>query len=535
VAVLYVSIYAAFNFYRLIEHGAAFTMMCGVTLVAAALADAEDAQLLALFAVGGGFLTPFLLADAGANEQALFGYDTVLIAGAMLMARRRRWPALNAVSYFFTVFTVAAWLLVWYRPATYLATELFITLFCAMFVYAAVERRGADDPLARAVQLVLTSAPALYYLASLGVLSSHPPALVVYLVGVSILGALIGARTGAPVRVVALALSAVPLLLWSATARAQVWMDAGLVGWAAIFAVNLAGLLEATLRDEAPFLDLDVVQLHSNGLAAYFGIYLLLSPGSLSSAAAAAFGLALLSVVAAVAVGGERRDEALHFIALGLTLLSIAFGIQLEGAWLTTAWAVEGAAIVYLALRESRTWLWFGGFALFAIAAARLLALQSAPPASDETVLLNARALTGLLVTALAYLLAKAHERRAPSAAGVLLVSANALALLVLTSEINAYWASAARRQGRTLAREMMLSITWAGYAMFLILAGFRKRYAPLRYLAIMLFAFTIAKVFLVDLAELDQIYRVLSVVGLGAALLASSYVYQRFRPRGTG
>jgi uncharacterized membrane protein len=37
-----------------------------------------------------------------------------------------------------------------------------------------------------------------------------------------------------------------------------------------------------------------------------------------------------------------------------------------------------------------------------------------------------------------------------------------------------------------------------------------------------------IAKVFLVDVSELSQGYRVLSFIGLGALLLAVSFVYQR-------
>ena len=46
------------------------------------------------------------------------------------------------------------------------------------------------------------------------------------------------------------------------------------------------------------------------------------------------------------------------------------------------------------------------------------------------------------------------------------------------------------------------------------------------------LFALTIGKVFLVDMAELERVYRVLSIIGLGVMLLATSYLYQRFRER---
>ncbi len=44
-------------------------------------------------------------------------------------------------------------------------------------------------------------------------------------------------------------------------------------------------------------------------------------------------------------------------------------------------------------------------------------------------------------------------------------------------------------------------------------------------------FVVTIVKVFAVDLAELDRIYRVLIVIGLGVTLLVTSYLYQRSRP----
>jgi uncharacterized membrane protein len=43
-----------------------------------------------------------------------------------------------------------------------------------------------------------------------------------------------------------------------------------------------------------------------------------------------------------------------------------------------------------------------------------------------------------------------------------------------------------------------------------------------------MVFVVTIVKVFAIDLAELERIYRVMSVIGLGVALLLTSYLYQK-------
>jgi len=61
-----------------------------------------------------------------------------------------------------------------------------------------------------------------------------------------------------------------------------------------------------------------------------------------------------------------------------------------------------------------------------------------------------------------------------------------------------------------------------------LLAAGFWRRSAFLRWQALLLLAVSIGKVFLVDVSELSQGYRILSFLGLGALLLAVSFVYQR-------
>jgi uncharacterized membrane protein len=49
---------------------------------------------------------------------------------------------------------------------------------------------------------------------------------------------------------------------------------------------------------------------------------------------------------------------------------------------------------------------------------------------------------------------------------------------------------------------------------------------------AILLFSVTVLKVLTVDLAGLDALYRILSVLVLGAALLIASFLYARSRRR---
>ncbi len=76
--------------------------------------------------------------------------------------------------------------------------------------------------------------------------------------------------------------------------------------------------------------------------------------------------------------------------------------------------------------------------------------------------------------------------------------------------------------------REFSYSALLHAFGGALLTVGFIKRSPFLRWQALILFAATIAKVFLVDLSELTQGLRILSFICLGVLLLCVSYVYQR-------
>jgi hypothetical protein len=80
--------------------------------------------------------------------------------------------------------------------------------------------------------------------------------------------------------------------------------------------------------------------------------------------------------------------------------------------------------------------------------------------------------------------------------------------------------------------RSAALSVLWAVYAFTAMAWGLWRDYAPLRVGAILLFSVTVLKVLVVDLAGLDALYRILSVLVLGAALLIASFLYARSRQR---
>jgi uncharacterized membrane protein len=797
VAVLYVSIYGAFNFYHLISRPAAFALMAAVTAGAAWLADRQRSQGLALMAIGGGFVTPFLLAGGGDAQVALLSYDAVLVAGTLSLARRQDWWGLNLVSYLGTVLTFAAWAGAYYLPVKYLPTEIFLTLFCGMFLFVLYETRHSLQPLTRFVRRVLWTAPLICYVLSLLNLSTHSVPFLVFLIALAAVGIAAGRTLGSSwVRLVIWAADVPPLFWWIEGHLGSRWITAGLATLAAIYLLNLIAQLDAIVRSEKRLDNVDIGLLHANGLAAAAGAYVLVDAVRSDLTAWVIAGFAAWHAVIAVGLAKRDRADAIHAGALAFTLLTGAIALAFDGAAVTAAWAAEGAAVIWLGLRERRDWLRVGGLLLLTIAILRLVDLEFADPPIDQMLILNSRAACSAFIVVLTYVLAWIHHRErerlgrttevsvalvaaklqllalacseisaywmlhqasrfveraqiivvflldglvivwlglrrreewvrvfgaasvilaglglltiqfepavvgtqvvlnARAAAGVsfvlglyglavlhrrmgqhlgelsfqigiflvaaslftlslltseingyweargeiqrwsitrealhsitwaglgtlivwqglvrrrlglrligwlvlavaiarlvrlgladapidyivlanprvvasavviaclyglaalygrpadspsiavnarpyLFVGANALTLLLFTSEITAFWdlrgvsTTTSVTSGR-FAREVMLSITWAAYATALIVAGIRKRYAPIRYFAMVVFGVTILKVFVIDLAELDRIYRVLSILGLGVMLLVTSYLYQRLRP----
>ena len=81
----------------------------------------------------------------------------------------------------------------------------------------------------------------------------------------------------------------------------------------------------------------------------------------------------------------------------------------------------------------------------------------------------------------------------------------------------------------RLPARDLTSSIAWALYALVLLAVGVARRSMALRWASLGLLVITIAKVFLHDLGELRDLYRVASLLGLAVSLILVSLAYQRF------
>jgi len=110
----------------------------------------------------------------------------------------------------------------------------------------------------------------------------------------------------------------------------------------------------------------------------------------------------------------------------------------------------------------------------------------------------------------------------------------NALILLAVSLEIHNYWwvFHVHRNAPSSENYEMYAQFTYSAWFMIfgaiLLSVGFWRASAFLRWQALVLLAVAIGKVFVVDVSELSQAYRILSFLGLGVLLLGVSFIYQR-------
>ena len=93
---------------------------------------------------------------------------------------------------------------------------------------------------------------------------------------------------------------------------------------------------------------------------------------------------------------------------------------------------------------------------------------------------------------------------------------------------------SQASSSAATFARQASVSVLWTAYGIGLLVWGFTRESAVLRYLALGLLGVTVGKLFTVDLLALDGMYRITGFMALGLVLLAASFLYHRSRRRST-
>jgi uncharacterized membrane protein len=161
---LYLSLWAAFQRYSLIPSSVALVMMLAVTASAAALALAQDAQILAAFALTGGFSTPLLLSTGQNREVALFAYVAILDVATLVLVTFKPWRRLLVMSYAGTLLLYFGWYSEFYNRSQLGLTLGFATAFFAIFAIAPLVTLQPENEIA-----LFASIPAILAFVDAGV------------------------------------------------------------------------------------------------------------------------------------------------------------------------------------------------------------------------------------------------------------------------------------------------------------------------------------------------------------------------------
>ena len=557
-ATFYLCVFFSFQVYHLADQTFCMILAILVTLLAVVMAVAHDAIPIAILAVIGGFLSPVLLSTGTNHPYALFTYIAILDMVAMGVAYFRRWRALDLLSFIGTAAIYLGWHQKFYGPDQMTPALLFTSLFYLIFLLIptlhSLVRRLPET--AEGLTIVVFSA-LFSFLSYYNLLFSEYR----YFLGF-----------------VVLAQALLVLLLFQVWTR-RVGMDSristsfltialGLVTIAIPIQLRLYGIPIAWGTEGAVLVLLGIrfrqIICRVAGLVA-----LVLSAGGLlyrlplhMTPFTPIFNLPFASwsvVIAMTATsafmlhGKEKSEEPWHqpltalsfLLALSMTCLLLSMEVSLfwtinrplpqfriyETGSLIILWSLISVIITsVLARKGARTWMPLS-WVCYAIGAILLFARLGPSTYPSPTLVLNASFLPQLIFLLSLWAGARLYRQLDLnySADVQSLVGHGILALLVALEFVR--WS----HYSSIISPKMsfsLISAAWAMQAFVVIWIGLAKRTALLRYLGFVLFILTVGKTLLIDMSELEKVYRIISFAASGLLLMAAGYFYQRYSSR---
>ena len=297
-------------------------------------------------------------------------------------------------------------------------------------------------------------------------------------------------------------------------------------------------------RQTATFEDLALLTI--NPFVFFATAYHLLNRGHHEWMGVCAIGMALLFAGAAKTLidrAATSRSESLVLIAVALTFVTIAMPIQLRQNWITIAWSVEGLLMLWAGLETKARQLRVSAHILFGLAFIRLVFWDTPGDSRPMfTPVLNKYFLSSLALTLCLFRAASLYKRlgerkqiSAPKLRVVILLVAIVTLWFLMSVETHTFFAARAAAQKlvadasheRWLG-QMALSVLWSVYASSLAAIGFVRRSASVRWASLALFGLTVIKAMLVDIAQLQQFYRIIVFFVLGVLLLVVAWGYNK-------
>ena len=564
IAVLYVSIFAAFSFYGLLDIYPAAGLLFLFSVTAAALALRHDSTALAVIGILGAFAGPFILGaypptptvrqtfTSDASAQIMV-YVAIVDLGVLALSTVRNWRWFTLLALLGSLASFGIWYGEYGEETAVTIVQGSLTAIFLIFIgvttlFHVIWRRAAQE-FDHALMVINAAA---YLGISYGVLwdEFRPWMGVFTLLMAFFYGALAYAviwrgREQANLSIMALGIAAVLLTIavpvqlegpwvsvaWAVEGAALVWLSFTLKMWQlrafgtvvfAVFAIQL--------------LAFDTPGALKAGLTPFYNTYLLSYALGVGATFLTAY---LLWRNRALLMESESALFPI-FLTAGNLFFTLAVFVQVDGVWIAVAWAVEALVLIWLSFRLGLYELRLFGTGLFVGVAVRLLVFNTQIDPEEFRLILNYRMMafaSGIAALYLAALLV-ARERRSvmslekSALVPGLLIGANFLTLWVLSFECIAVVDSGIGGVTGSTAyyvKSLALSLTWAIYASVCLAIGIVGRWRMVRMAGLGLLAVPIVKLFLFDSLALEQGYRVAAFLSLGVIMLTVGFLYQRY------
>jgi len=252
---------------------------------------------------------------------------------------------------------------------------------------------------------------------------------------------------------------------------------------------------------------------------------------------------AAVTLAAMVTLTSTARDEAQKWLgSLAVMATTLSLLALFRNEQLTWSIAAFGLALILLGVKLGRRAAIFAGLAHLISAAVRLTLnpwLLDYHPRGATPIInwITPTFLLPVFAFAAAWWLLSRREGPDDDEVDVLPQRVTgALALLVpfvwlnvCVLDIYSAGPRLALTAGASEAQNLSISAVWAAYGVGLLVLGLSRKSAPLRWTSLGLVLITAGKVFVYDLGNLQDLYRVASLAGLALSLLAISVLYQRF------
>ena len=557
IAVLYVSIFAAFSFYSLIGIYPAVALLLLISAAAVVLALRHDSTAFAIVGILGAFAGPFILAASdepsgtrnaftGATGVEVMVYVVIVDLGVLALSTLRNWRWFTLLALLGSLASFGIWYSDSYEYASLAVvqgslTAIFVIFVAATTLFHLVWRRAAKA-FDFSIMFINASAyfaisnallwdefrgwmgafalvMALFYVV-LGYLALRRTGEQIYL-GLMLFGiGLIFLTIAAPVQ---LSGEAPVSVAWAAQGAVLVWLSFRLGMWQmrlsgmGVFALCAIWLLfrvtpEALISRPVPF---------SNEYLEYLAIYAL-TIGATSTAAY--FAWRNRSQLA-----GYQAKLLPVLLTAGNLFLTVAVPVHFDGAWIAAAWSVEALVLVWLSFRLGLYELRLFGVGVFTLCAIWLLVIVTPAALIDPAIPFTNKYLEYLVIYVLtiaatftaAYFVqqnrSKLAEYESPLLPG-LLTAGNVFLTLVVPVHVDHAWVSAA----------------WALEALVLVWLSFRLRLYELRLFGVGVFAVMTIRLLNYDTyIDLDDFrfvlnYRMMAFASGIAALYVSALLSAR-------